>query len=75
MLTIKQMEAAAQVPRTKFPGPAICRNCGEIWYAHLGELCPKTPNRIPWEPNGMTTFEPEDRRTSLDLTGHETLLP
>jgi hypothetical protein len=73
-LTSREIAAAAKVPRTKFPGYAECKNCGEVWYAHLGELCPVVPLRIPWEPNGRTTFDPVDRRTSLDQTGGESLL-
>lgn len=40
LMTKREIEKALTVNRDTYPGQTVCAVCGEIWYAHNGEICP-----------------------------------
>ena len=40
-MTRREIEKAISAKRDTYPGNTECAICGELWYAHNGELCPK----------------------------------
>lgn len=40
LMTRPEIEKALLVKKETYPGNTECACCGEIWFAHNGELCP-----------------------------------
>ena len=40
ILTRREIDKALNVKDDTYPGSTECAVCGEIWFAHSGEICP-----------------------------------
>lgn len=40
VMTQREIEKALLVKKDTYPGNTECADCGEIWFAHNGSICP-----------------------------------